>query len=133
MDRAGLADRVTTAKGDVHALPFENGYAHLIVSRGSMFFWEDLREAFQEIYRVLAPGGTTYIGGGFGSQALREHVVAEMLKRDPTWDCYAKKKTDDDGIRRFEQLFRELGCDTFRIINDETGFWVVLSKAALKE
>lgn len=128
---AQLSDRIRIAAGDVHAMPFEDGYVDLIVSRGSMFFWDDLKSAFREIYRVLAPGGCTYIGGGFGSLELREKVVAEMLKRNPAWDCYAKKKTDGDGAARFGKMFRELGCDdSYRIIDDETGFWVVLSKSA---
>ena len=53
-----------------------------------------------------------------------------MLKRDPTWDCYAKKKTDDEKIARFKEMFREIGCRTYQIINDETGFWLVFFKTA---
>jgi ubiquinone/menaquinone biosynthesis C-methylase UbiE len=128
---AKLADRIRTEAGDVHAMPFDDGHVNLIVSRGSMFFWKDLKSAFREIYRVLAPGGATYIGGGFGSLELREQVVAAMLKRNPDWDCYAKKKTDGDGAKRFGTMFGELGWgDSYRVIDDETGFWVVLFKPA---
>lgn len=127
---AHLADRVRCAAGDVHALPFEDGSADLIISRGSLFFWRDLKDAFREIYRVLAPGGATYLGGGFGSRNLREQVVSEMLKRDPSWDCYAKKKANEDDIRRFVEMIEEIGCRFYRIIDDETGFWIVLSKPA---
>ena len=130
---AGLESRIRIISGDVHAMPFEDGYADLIVSRGSMFFWKDLKDAFREIYRILAPGGATYIGGGFGSLELRDQVVAEMLKIDPTWDCYAKKKANDDDIRRFGEMFRELGCQSYQIIDDDTGFWVVLSKPGSKK
>jgi len=126
--KAHLENRIRTAAGDVHAMPFEDGYADLIVSRGSMFFWENLKDAFREIYRVLSPRGATYIGGGFGSLELRERVISEMLKRDPQWDCYTKEKTGEDGVKRFEDMFGELGCDAYRIINDETGFWLVILK-----
>lgn len=51
-----------------------------------------------------------------------------MLKRDPTWDCYAKKKSKEDDIQRFGDMFEALGCTTYRIIDDETGFWIVLTK-----
>lgn len=126
---AQLAGRISTADGDVHAMPFADGFADLIVSRGSMFFWNDLKDAWREIHRVLAPGGATYIGGGFGSLELREKVVAEMLKRNPAWDCYAKKKTGADGKERFARMFEELGCqENYHIIDDETGFWIVLRK-----
>jgi len=125
---AGLAGRVEIAEGDVHAMPFEDGYADLIVSRGSMFFWDDLEGAFREILRILAPGGATYIGGGFGSLQLRDQIVAEMQKRDPNWDCYAKKKADAEDVKRFGEMFERLGCSSYRIVNDETGFWIVLVK-----
>ena len=128
--RAHLTDRIVTMAGDVHAIPYEDNHVDLIVSRGSMFFWKDLKKAFREIYRVLSPGGATYIGGGFGSQELKEQVIRDMAELDPTWDCYAKKKTGNDGIRRFQELFMELGCSTYQIIDDETGFWIVLSKPA---
>ena len=124
----GFMDRIEITEGDVHAMPFEDGYADLIVSRGSMFFWDDLKGAFREVLRVLAPGGATYIGGGFGSGELRDQVVAEMLKRDPTWDCYAKKKADEEDRRRFREMFKEIGVDAYRIIDDETGFWIIISK-----
>ena len=130
IDAAGLSERIRIAEGDVHAMPFDNGYASLIVSRGSLFFWDDLKGAFTEIFRVLAPGGATYIGGGFGNAQLRDQVVAEMLKRDPTWDCYAKKKAKGEDIERFSAMFAEIGCTTHRIIDNETGFWIVLSKPA---
>jgi len=125
---AGLQNRIVTAKGDVHHLPFPDNYADLIVSRGSMFFWKDLLTAFHEIFRVLAPGGCTYIGGGFGSSKLKDQVVAEMLKQDPSWDCYAKKKSGAEDVERFEGLFVSLGCKSNRIINNETGFWIIIQK-----
>lgn len=89
-----------------------------------------LKQAFAEILRILSPGGKTYIGGGFGSLELKAHVIEEMAKIDPSWDCYAKKKSGDDGIKRFEKMFAELNCKSFRIIDDDTGFWIVLSNAA---
>ncbi|WP_022669335.1 class I SAM-dependent methyltransferase [Desulfospira joergensenii] len=127
--RAGLGEQVVTAFGDVHKMPFEDGRFDLIVSRGSMFFWKDLKSAFSEVLRVLAPGGATYIGGGFGSLDLKNQVIKGMAKVDPAWDCYAKKKTGDDGHSKFEQMFAQLGCqDRYRIIDDDTGFWIILSK-----
>lgn len=128
--KAGLEKQVATTPGDVHAMPFETGAFDLIVSRGSMFFWTDLKHAFTQILRVLSPGGKTYIGGGFGSLELKAHVIEEMAKIAPSWDCYAKKKSGDDGIKRFEKMFDELNCSSYQIIDDDTGFWIVLSGIA---
>ena len=127
---AGLEKQISTAAGDVHDMPFETGEFDLIVSRGSMFFWNDLKHAFSHILRVLSPGGKTYIGGGFGSRELKAHVIAQMAVIDPAWNCYARKKTGDDGIQRFEKMFDELNCRRFKIIDDDTGFWIVLSGTA---
>lgn len=125
---AGLSDRIRTTSGDVHAMPYEDGSINLIVSRGSMFFWDDLGGAFMEIWRVLAPGGAAYIGGGFGSPELREQVIREMAVRDPEWKCFARKM-DDEGVARFRKMFADIGCtDHYRIIDDDTGMWVVLLK-----
>lgn len=124
-----LEDRIQTMTGDVHALPFEDDYADLIFSRGSMFFWKDLRAAFKEIYRVLSPGGSTYIGGGFGNRELKEQVTEKMLKLNPQWSCYARKKAHKDHINQFTTMFEEIGSPSFRIINDETGFWIILYKS----
>lgn len=123
-----LENRIYTMTGNVHALPLDDGDIDLIFSRGSMFFWKDLKQAFTEIYRVLSPGGATYIGGGFGNRELQEQVTDKMLMLNPQWSCHAKKKVNDDYIKRFEIMFNEIGCRSFRVINDETGFWIVLSK-----
>ena len=49
---------------DAESMPFEDNFADLIVSRGSMFFWNDQTKVFKEIYRVLKPNGMAYIGCG---------------------------------------------------------------------
>ena len=44
----------------------------LVVSRGSIWFWDNPGKALKEIYRILKPGGKAYIGGGKGSPENRE-------------------------------------------------------------
>ncbi|WP_245618745.1 class I SAM-dependent methyltransferase [Methanogenium cariaci] len=76
IEDAGLSSRIGILCGDVHAMPFDDDSADLIISRGgSMFFWDDIHTAFREIYRVLKPGGMTYIGGRVWQQ------------RTAGWDC----------------------------------------------
>ena len=64
--RERLGARVLPVVGDVHRMPFRDGVAALIVSRGSMRFWRNKPAAFREFRRVLQPGGTGYVGGGIG-------------------------------------------------------------------
>lgn len=62
---AGVEHRVRAIFADAQALPFDDNYAEIIVSRGSFHLWENKRLAFAEIYRVLKPGGVAFIGRGF--------------------------------------------------------------------
>ena len=64
-EAAGVADRVAFLGADVQALPFRDGVADVIVSRGSYHFWPDIPKGFAEVWRVLKPGGIAYIGRGF--------------------------------------------------------------------
>ncbi len=63
-DAAGLGHRVSALFADAHALPFRDGYADIVVSRGTLQFWKDQPRAFREIHRVLKPGGVAFVGRG---------------------------------------------------------------------
>jgi len=65
--KTGLADRLFAVVGVAEQMPFPDNSVDLVVSRGSIFFWEDPVKGLQEVYRVLRPGGNAYIGGGAGS------------------------------------------------------------------
>jgi len=86
-----LSGKVAPVQSDVHLLPLRNNCADLIVSRGSVFFWNDLPVAFKEIARVLAPGGQAWVGGGFGTKELRAQVSEKMVEIDPDWHCKFKR------------------------------------------
>ncbi|EHQ36124.1 class I SAM-dependent methyltransferase [Methanoplanus limicola] len=125
---AGLEGRITLTCGDVHDMPFGDDYADLIISRGSMFFWDDIHTAFKEIYRILKPGGKTYIGGGFGNKELFESVSAEMIRKNPEWEEFSRKNMSDENIKRFKDMLVDIGVPDYDIIHGDEGFWVVISK-----
>ena len=84
--QSGFGGRVSAVFADACQLPFRNNYADIIVSRGSFHFWQDLTQAFSEIYRVLKPGGVAYIGRGFSrtlpAETAREIRTGGRLKYD---------------------------------------------------
>jgi len=76
----GLADRLAAVIGKAEDLPFPDNTVDLVVSRGSIFFWDNPAKGLQEVYRVLRPGGKAYIGGGAGRDYPKSDV--ERLIRD---------------------------------------------------
>ena len=121
-----LASRVKAIQGDVHALPFPDSSINLVVSRGSMFFWEDLARAYGEIHRVLVPGGMAYIGGGFGSRELKEKIWQEMIRRNPDWPCCVKKRWER--LEEFREKLGEAGIRDYEILQEEAGLWILIKK-----
>lgn len=63
----GLANRLAAVVGIAEEMPFPDDSVDLLVSRGSIFFWDDAPKGLREVYRVLRPGGKAYLGGGAGS------------------------------------------------------------------
>lgn len=123
-----LAQRSTICRQDVHHMTFADGVADLIVSRGSIGFWEDQRKAFAEIYRVLAPGGKTYIGVGLGNKELQKPIREAMRKRDPGWPKNLEENSKALRTEEYKNLFDGLGW-AYRIVDDdEHGRWFILEK-----
>ncbi|MCK9299000.1 MAG: class I SAM-dependent methyltransferase [Methanoculleus sp.] len=130
---AGSAGRVVPITGDVHCMPIRDGTVSLIVSRGSIYFWEDRARAFQEIERVLRPGGFAFVGGSFGTPALRDEIFTEMRRRNPNWDSdvarWSKRATPDV----FRRELAASGVARARIREEEEGMWVEIKKDAISQ
>jgi SAM-dependent methyltransferase len=125
--RHGLSGTVVPVQSDVHLLPFRNNCADLIVSRGSVFFWNDLPVAFKEISRVLAPGGQAWVGGGFGTKELKAQISEQMVEIDPDWNASSKERLSPKNLQAIQEAGRqtEIPC---HVVQDDSGFWMVLSK-----
>ncbi len=56
--RTALRDlEVDLRVGTIAAAPFEDDFFDVVTCNASMSYWEDLRACFDEIYRILRPGG----------------------------------------------------------------------------
>ena len=114
-------------------LPHEN--FDLVVSRGSMPFWDDQRAAFSGIYRLLAPGGWAYIGGGLGNAQLAEDIKTAMREEREKHGgegprCFDRKDSKTLADEEYRALFAETDAELAIVNNDDEGHWIILSKPA---
>lgn len=115
-EERGGGGRVSAIQADAQALPFRDDYADVIVSRGSFWLWRDKVKAFEEIRRVLKPGGVAYIGRG-----LSENLplgVAKTLRggrgEGPEYDVAATAE-------ELHAIMRTLRIKDYRILRPKLG------------
>lgn len=120
--------RISLIHGDVADMPLPDDSVDLIISRGSIPFWDDMGAAFSEMYRVLAPGGCFFVGCGFS----RYQPLEEVRGMRPKW---AGKGSDDPRNdwkkgTRIPDALGKAGIENYRLIKDDYGVWVEVFKNA---
>jgi SAM-dependent methyltransferase len=125
-----MEDLVHPVIGDVQAIPAPAATFSLVVSRGSYHSWEDLPAAFLEIHRVLMSEGIAYIGGGYGNARIRKEIYASRREHGildyPAYSTKAKFHRFSTG--EIETAIESVGISDYRIINDDSGFWIIFRK-----
>lgn len=120
--RAELGNRVVAVKGWAEAIPLLDNSVDLVVSRGSIFFWNDKVKGISEVYRILRPGGPAMIGGGLG-KSYPQWARQEFTRRRHE----GVKNKGQEAYRRFRearspQTFRhiaqEAGLVNFEVVSD---------------
>jgi ubiquinone/menaquinone biosynthesis C-methylase UbiE len=101
----GLAHRVVAVVGKAEKLPLPDRSVDLVVSRGSIFFWDDPAKGIAEVYRVLRPRGEAMIGGGRGKH------YPEWAGRQFSRRRHGKMDPNSESTKRFRRL---RSPDTFR-------------------
>lgn len=129
---ADISDRVSILQGNVQQMPLGDNIAELIVSRGSIFFWDDKSQGLREIYRVLKPGGIALIGGGV-SRYLSQWERKIFIKwRETELEKESEKKKKEWYKLRspnyFYQLLEDTSISNFKIISNSPGIWVKIRK-----
>ena len=97
----------------------------LFIFRGAFFFPSLFRVHFQEIGRVLKPGGMAFIGGGFGKYTP-ETILKEIGKRSRELNlALGKVEMTEDQLRK--EFVRSNVKGPFEVITDG-GLWAVIRK-----
>lgn len=125
ISEAEFEDRIIPVIGNVNRMPFPDNFAHLVVSRGSIPFWDDLPVAFKEIKRILKPRGTGYIGGGFGSSKIKSKIREEINKKpeEGTYKGRVRQKKERIKIPDVKRAIENTGISKYSVINDASGLW----------
>jgi ubiquinone/menaquinone biosynthesis C-methylase UbiE len=140
--RRGIFRRMLAVHGRAESLPLADDSVDLVVSRGSIFFWDDRPAGIREVHRVLRPGGAAMLGGGLGSsypawarRAFIRHRRASQRKKGP------------EAVRKFREVrkpetFRgwatEASLENFRVVGEGglspddpdtgLGIWLLFNK-----
>jgi ubiquinone/menaquinone biosynthesis C-methylase UbiE len=121
-----LNHRVVAQEGRAEALVFLDGVVDVVVSRGSIYFWQDQRRGLREVFRVLRPGGWAYIGGGFGNKELRDEILAAKAD-DLEWNRQRSERGSKHPPEHFRALLAELAIDG-EVESGDEGMWIVFRK-----
>jgi len=81
ISEAGLQDRIRFVAGDAQDLPFEDDYADVIVSRGTLTFIPDIGKCLKEADRVLKPSGVAFLGGRYLYTPHEHKITTEKLRK----------------------------------------------------
>ena len=113
---------------NVENMPFADNTADFIISRGSLWFWEDQVKGLQEIHRILKPGAVALVGGGLGRyvpETMRKRLLASINQRLTE---RGEKRPD---TRELHSLVEQTGILSYQLIADVPGEicrWIEIRK-----
>lgn len=130
----GCDNAAEFVRADVRNLPLPDDSADFIMSRGSLWFWEEPEKGLAEIHRVLDDRGVAFIGGGLGRYVpatMRNRLIEENRRNaarpgsgHPTFEAFARKINDE--------LAAKAGLKNYRLVVDDEwgkhGKWFEIRK-----
>jgi SAM-dependent methyltransferase len=87
-------DKTSLLQATAEAIPLTSSSVDLVFSRGSVFFWSNLKTCFSEIHRILKSDGLALIGGGYGL-TIPEEILSPIID-------HAKKSGNKKSIPRLD-------------------------------
>lgn len=123
-----LASRYCVVSTPLHPMNLPDASFDLVFCRGVFFFLAEKGAILSEMYRVLAPGGIVFAGGGFGKYTGKDIIdsIADESRRLNF--ALGKKVVSHQELRR---LLEKNGLADTTDIVEEGGFWAVIKKTVL--
>lgn len=109
-------------------IPLPDSFADFIISRGSLWFWQDKVKGLMEVYRLLKPGGNALIGGGLGRYVpwtMRKRLTGE---RKNALERGGGKRLS---LEEMKALAIKAGIASFKVMSDapgDKGGWIEIHK-----
>ncbi|HOP62321.1 MAG TPA: class I SAM-dependent methyltransferase [Spirochaetota bacterium] len=128
ISKSGLNGKVFPMQGDVHSLPFHDNSIELVVSRGSIFFWDEPIRVFNEIHRILKPGCFSFIGGGFGTPELKAEIMEKMEKKTGDFKEGAAKRMSPENLQRLGDALSSSIARIHSVEKDNANLWFIIQK-----
>jgi SAM-dependent methyltransferase len=123
VEDAGLGHNIKVKQTDLSHLGLADSCFDLIAFRGAFFFLED--ELLLEIFRVLAPGGLAFVGGGYGKSIPQQlidniHDESQVLNKRLGRKWVTKEQ--------LEAMLTRTGLAENCRIEEVGGIWLVIRK-----
>jgi ubiquinone/menaquinone biosynthesis C-methylase UbiE len=122
---AGLSGRIRLIDSNPDALVFDDESFDLVILRGAFFFIMDRPAILKEIYRVLKPLGTAFVGGGYGKgvpQAIIDEIADESRVLN---DSLGRRRVT---IAQLQKILEVEGLSERAEIVEEGGVWIIMRK-----
>ena len=138
----GLSARAVAIVGSAESIPLSDESVDIVVSRGSIYFWQDRAQGLREVWRVLRPGGRAMIGGGLGRrypQWARQEFIRRRRESVAAKGPEAVREfVEARSPETFRRLAVEAGLPAFEVVgegglgpdeaNTGIGIWLQVAK-----
>ncbi len=126
-------NQVRLIKGAPVKIPLGDATMDLVVSRSSIFFWQNRVKTFQEIYRVLTPGGMACIGGGFWNEEIKRQVEGKLEEYNPKLLGQLSGYIWRQSAESLASQMIEAGINSYEMNCGDDGLWIFIKKSMTKQ
>lgn len=123
--QAGVVDRIQIIESDPSLAGIEYESIDLAVFRGAFFFPSLFEIDLIAIERILRPGGTAFVGGGFGKYTPNS-LLLNLGKQSRELNL-SIGKIEITG-QSLQKLLAASGLDAKSSIMGEGGLWIIIRK-----
>ena len=127
-----LTRRLVSIVSSAESIPLPDSCVDMVVSRGSIFFWEDPPQGLREVRRILRSGCRAMIGGGFGSSypdwALKEFTSRRARDVKAQGEEALRKWNEPRRPGWMAEQARAAGIESALVQPTPPGLWLLFEK-----